>query len=354
MLKFDFDKIKPENESKTYRELTKIIGAELSNISKACYLPKINRYFSDLQKQTGVSDELIKEFKKNINPKYKSFNLYQDKITIMLMLNVVYYLRHKKENLARAFFRILGIKFYSSILHRFFPKFCSEELWIMALDSLSPKHLFKIHKGTGGSVMYISDFDFNKRMNDLKNLKLDDKDLVMAVYGLRTKIFQSSRSFAESYYRIQKEKQKPSATEDDVSAAQLIAEKYSMLICTYGQIDKLALSKAIINSGVRKDLAITIVSEMASSENRNKLKYILILLGRIENFKVVCNEQGRNKLVRQVLSDVKVLKKYSVKEEIKGLMYELPSGYQMRTIYDTQLVNFFMNYITIFIQNRIC
>lgn len=353
MLKFDFKKIKPENESKIYREMNKIIGAELSNISKACYLPKINRYFSDLQKQTGVTDELIKEFKVNIAPKYKSFNLYQDKITIMLMLNVVYYLRKNKKDMAHSFFRVLGIKFYSSMMHRLFPKFCNEELWVMGIDSLSPKHLFKVKNGTGNAVMYISDTDFEKRHRVLKSPRIDDTDLVAAVYGLRTRISQSSRSFAEAYYRIQKEKQKP-ASEDEVSAAQLIAEKYSMLICTYGQVDKSALSRAIIHSGVRKDLAISIISEMSVSDYRNKIKYILILLGRLENFKTVCTEQGRNKMIRKVLSNVKVLKKYSVKEEIKNLLFELPSGYQIRTVYDTQLVNFFMNYITLFIQNRIC
>ena len=344
---------KPDAE--VYRFITRLLGTEISNMVKPCYIPKFTKYYLDLQKLTGITDDVIKEFKRNVESQYLKFNIYADKYTILLLMAVIYYIRKNKADISNTFFKLLAIKFYSSRIHIHFSKFCNEDLWIVTLDKLSPKHLFRVQNGITNAMMYISDFDFEKEKIVLKSNSLSNKDLVRIVYGLRTKIAQSVRSFAELYYSIYEESKKQKADVDDgLYGVQLVADKISMTICTYGQIDKEALTTAIVQSRIRKDLAIASISQISVPEYKDKLRFIILLIGRIFNIKDVCIESKRNKLIRSINSDKLIAGKYSLKDEIKKTLYSLESGYQLKTIYETQLVMFFATYISIFLRNRIC
>ena len=127
-----------------------------------------------------------------------------------------------------------------------------------------------------------------------------------------------------------------------------------MTMCTFGQIDKGALSKAIISSRLRKDLSISIVSQLSVSEYKDKIRFIIILMSRLGELKSVCKETERLRLIRRINSNYKIGGRYIIKNEIKDLLYSLESGYQLKNIYDVQLINFFNHYITLFIGSRIC
>jgi hypothetical protein len=203
--------------------------------------------------------------------------------------------------------------------------------------------------------MYLSDFDYNKNKSKLQSPELDDRDLEVIVYGLRTKITQSVKSFAQLYYKIYESGSTKSSGEDDeVRGSTLVADKISMTMCTFGQIDKDALSKAIIQSRIRKDLAISIISQISVSEYKDRIRFIILLISRLESLKVVCIESEKLKLIRKINSNVKIGNKYNLKEEIKNLLYSIESGYQLKNIYDIQLIMFFSHYITNFLRNRIC
>ena len=96
------------------------------------------------------------------------------------------------------------------------------------------------------------------------------------------------------------------ADTDEVAGSQLTADKISMTICTYGQIDKTALKEAIIKSRIRKDLAISIVSQVSMAEYKDKVRFIIILMSRLGDLKNVCIEEKRGKLLRKINSKVKI------------------------------------------------
>jgi len=355
LLEFTPVKIEPRNDSEVYRYVSKIGGMEISEVTRPCYVPKLIKYYSDLQKYTGITDDIIKTFKSGISKQYIKFNIYNEKYTILLIIAVLYYMRKKKIEIAKTFFKLLSLKFYSSRLHIHFSKFCSEDLWVLSLDKLSPKHLFKSQKGISNAIFYVSDFDFEKNKKKLSSPNLKDRDLIMIVYGLRTKIAQSMRSFAEIYYKSYENRAIASkAGVDEFAGTQLTADKISMTICTFGQIDKMALKEAIIKSRIRKDLAISIISQMSMAEYKDKIRFIIILISRLGDLKSVCIEEKRSRLIRRMNSKIKIAGKYSAREEIKNLMYSLESGYQLKTIYDSQLIMFFGHYLTTFLRNRIC
>lgn len=354
LLEFTAVTIEPKDDVKVYNYISKIVGTESSEIAKPCYLPKLVKYYSDIQKITGVDDKTISKFKSGISSKYSTINIYQEKYTLMLVISILHYMEKKKYEIAKMFFRLLAIKFYSSQLHKHFKKFCNSDIWIVSLDRLSQKHLFVSKKGIPSAIFYICDFDFEKYKSKLSSRNLTDRDLIIVIYGLRTKVAQSTRSFAEMYYSVYKNRTADKGLSDEAAGSQLVADKISMTMCTYGQIDKDALKDAILKSRIRKDLAIAIISQMSVPEYKDKIRFIIILISRLGELKKVCIEETRNKLIRKINSKSKVVGKYSVREEIKSLLYSLESGYQLKTIYDAQIVLFFACYISSYLRNRIC
>lgn len=355
LLEFTPVMIEPKGDSEVYRYISKVVGVEISEVTKPCYVPKLVKYYADLQRYTGITDDMIKTFVSGISSQYVKFNIYREKYTVLILIAILHYMRMKKIEIARTFFKLLSLKFYASRLHIHFSKFCNEDLWIMSLDKLSPKHLFKSKNGISNAIFYISDFDFDKNKNKLASNTIKDRDLVLIVYGLRTKIAQSMKSFAEIYYHTYNNRMiTAKADTDEYAGTQLTADKISMTMCTFGQIDKLALKDAIIKSRIRKDLAISIISQMSVPEYKDKIRFLIILMSRLDELKNVCIDSKRNKIIRKMNSKVKIANKYLIKEEIKNLMYSLESGYQLRTIYDAQLVMFFGYYLTTFLRNRIC
>ena len=88
--------ITPKSDPEVYRYISRVLGTEISEMVKPCYMPKLIKYFLDIQKYTGIDDEAIKIFKTGISKQYLKFNIYTDKYTILILIAVIYYLRKKK------------------------------------------------------------------------------------------------------------------------------------------------------------------------------------------------------------------------------------------------------------------
>jgi len=339
-----------------FNYVTQIYGFEIAGITKPCYYPKLIKYFTEIQNKSGVTDEHISIFKKSITPYYQKMYIFTEKYTILLFIIALHYSRINKSEIAKALFRFLALKFYASLVHKHFQKFCNPDLWVMSLDKISIKHLFKTKKGIANAVLYISDFEFEKNKRLLNKSNISDKEIISIIYMLRTKIAQSVRSFANMYYTSYKEKSIETSIKSnkEVEDASLISDKYATLITVYSQIDKEALSKSILNSGIRKEIAVQIITELSSPDHKDKLRFIFVLLSRIVDLKSLCMEEKRINVLRQISSNIRVANKYEIKEEIKNLLYSTHNGHKLRYISDSQLVMFFSNYITLFLQNRIC
>lgn len=355
---FSMPSVKIPDDTKVFKFITRLLGDELSQLSKPCYMPKLIKYIEDLKDLTLIDDDDIKKFRDVLDPAVKNFDIYRDKNTILLMIMLINYARLNRAPIAKEVYRLLTLKFYSSLVHKQFPKFCNNDVWAMALSNLSPKHLFKVKNGITNYIVYLSDTEFEKSFRLLANPKLTDKELITIIYRLRGRLSQSLKSFAEKYYAISQQSTAQKPTEENVDSSMegtpLIADKYSMIMCTYGQIDKDALSTAIRLSGIRKDLAITTITQMSSNENKDKLKFIIILIGRVSNLKDVCIESSRNTIMRKIRSQNLIAGRYVIKDQIKELLFSLEVAYKLKTVAEIQLITFFGHYLTIFLKNRLC
>jgi predicted secreted protein len=303
-----------------------------------------------------VSKESLALFKAQMDKEFRNgYAMLNDQYTIMLIMGMLYMSRQKRRETAKLLYTFIALKFYSSLVHISFPKFCSDELWKLTLTKVSPKHLFREKNGVPNALLHIIEMLYKRYEPVLSGKEIREKDLVRVIYDLRHRLSQSLKSFAEAYYDLQKKGGflKTSGEEDENADVQLISDKISMSICTFGQVDDVALNIAIAKSGINRDIGTSTILEISSVNYKDRMRFILILMGRTGNIKLLCTESGRNSFVRKMETGLKI-GKYSAREEILSMLYSTELGYRLKSIYTTQLVVFFSHYMAFYIKGKIC
>lgn len=353
----------PQFNIKSELELSKLLssasGKEFKGMLNSCYKPKIITYKNDFIALTGLTDKIMDEFKNTLE--YKSIKTFTDKTTLMLMVLIVHFCKAHKFKMSEQLYIYLGIRFYSNVINTYLERHCNPEMFESALNNLSIKHLFKQRGGIANTVLYLSTMEFEKRKFILANPNLIEKQVVEACYALRHRINQSMHSFANIYFDILNNKDKGRIrTQDEESAKEevrdinYVADTISRDMCTYSSIDKNSLQKAITISGLRPDLAKNTIEYVSSIDNRETIIFLVILLNRIDGLKTMCQEGARVKYIRKIISDKAVYGHYSIKEEMKSLLYGLENNYDLRLVNQNVLITFFATYLTLYIKNKIC
>jgi len=346
------------NETQINRSISKMVGYEFSYISKTCYYPKLIKYKEDITRLTQITDDDIKEFRKSLSQKYGSFAILTERYTVMLLLAQIHFAQKKKTTISELFFYVMAIKFYSSVLHKGLPKFCSNDIWNRALENISPKHLFKSKNGIPNAVDYLTKEVFKKYISSISKNKIDEHTVFRMVYELRHRLSQSTKSFVGVYYKIAEEVQKKSLNaeegQEEVADIQLASDKISMSMCTFSQIDETSLKQAILKSGIKRELGYLMVSEFSAVEYKDQIRFITILTCRLsKNLNNFCQEQSRNNTIRKIANGSR-FGNYVIKDQIIKLIKSLESGYRFKTINKNQLVIFFSHYLTLFIKSKTC
>lgn len=346
------------NETQINRSISKMVGSEFSYLSRTCYYPKLIKYKEDISRLTQITDNDIKEFRDSLSPQYRSFSILNEKYTVMLLLAQLHFAQKKRITVSELFFYMMAIKFYSSVLHKGLPKFCSDDIWNRSLETISPKHLFKSRNGIPNAIDYLTKIIFKKYKPMITKNKIDEHTVFRMVYELRHRLSQSTKSFAGVYYKIaedvQKKKLKDEKGQEEITDLQLASDKISMSICTFGQIDEASLKLAILKSGIKRELGYLIVSELSTVEYKQQLRFITMLTCRLaKNLNTFCQEQSRNNVVRKVVNGAR-FGNYTIKDQIISLVNSLESSYRFKSINKNQLVIFFSHYLTLFIRSKTC
>lgn len=339
------------------RTLANITGTEFSKLMSPCYYPKMVKYWLELKDATGLDESKIKMFYKGFTNQYiTQFRVISNDITTLIILGIIYYSRIKEMETVKLFYYLLAIRFYSNLVHRNF-KYCKEETWELTLQQLSQKHLYKIQNGMSNSLMYLANVELQKQFSTLSKKEMTEVELLEIVYALRHRISQSMRSFTVKYYQLDADKEGKVSTsvgDEELSNITLLVDKISSSICTYNQIDKIALIKALNTTGIIKDVGIKLIEEMSSVEYKDKIRFILILMNRIVETKEWCLDSKRSNLVRKIIADKIKINKYSIKSQILELVNEIDQQHSARNINKNQVVGFITNYLTLYVRNRNC
>lgn len=357
----------PNDSSSTRRDIVRyvnrIIGSELNNVSKPCEKIKLTRYWKDIQYKLGIDKTFLNEFRKNINRRYSSFKVLNDDTNLIILIPIIYYIRINEKEIVTSFYNLWSLKFYSNIVHRFFPKFCNPEIWKATLNKIPNKHNFSKKHGIGNTLIYFAETERDRFLPLIYRLSTDDDIspiLVNMTSGLRTKIFQSMRSFAETYYRINEKGLDSSSTDEDEeklsSDTKYIMQKIIMLICGYNEVDNRALTKACSISRLKQDLMEDLIFDLSTYKTRDDLEFVLTLLIRFlpnKDIKGICRSDTLSRLVRSVESRKKI-GKYVVRTIILDFIFKYSNDYNIKNIRESSLVIFFINYYMDFIRNRVC
>lgn len=354
-------KSSPNELRNLQRYLSKIVGDEFSKITTACYYPKFIKYWNEIQIQTGIKLTDIKNFSAGFEKEYYSnFKSISSDFSGLTLIGIIYYSRIKQYEVVRLFYYLLALRFYSNFIHKYM-KFCKPEAFDAALSKISDKHLFKVRNGISNSIMYLANIELEKQYPLLSSNKLTDESLLKLIYSLRHRINQSFKSFSNQYYLVAKEIEVGTAggekrldITDEISNIVYTADKISMSINTYGQVDGVALKKAISFSGIRQDVADDIVVDMSIVDHKQKVYFLIILMHKMSPIENWCTEPKRLTLVRKVLADNLKINKYSIKSEIISLIESFENYYKLKTLNKNQLVVFIMHYITLYVRNRYC
>lgn len=356
MIQSSYLTIDPSDHIKIYRMIAKIIGNELADIAKPCYRPRLISYKNDIMTVMKYKKGQDKEFKKQLKENMSKFGFLNDELTSLILMGIVHFAMERNSDITKLFYLLLCIKFYNNTVFKSFPKFCSDPLWSLALSRLSATHLFKSRGSIPGALVHITNSLYDIYSSSLQSDKINDITLIRVATDLRTRISQSVRSFAELYYKLQKENSGGVATADDreeVQGVDLISDKIASSMCTYGRIDSKSLDIAIKKSGINRDIGETIVENVSTVDHRNSVKFIIILMNRLAPIKNVCSENGRNGIIRKVVANIKI-GNYTVKDEIIKMLYATEFGYRLKTLHSEQLVIFYMHYLTLYIRTLHC
>lgn len=352
-----FVDLSPSQDKELRKYLATIIGNEISKVSSPCYFPKVIKYKQDVMTRANIKREQIKSFLKQFDKTYSKFGMFADEFTMTLIMLTLHYARNKDEDGAKLAYFLLLIKFYSSLVHISFPRFCNDDLWRLALTRISPKHLFREKNGIANAIVHLTTETYKRYAIKISSPNVTDIEIVRFVFEARGRLSQSIKSFAETYYALQKAGETRIGGSEEVSEKDglpLIADKISMSICTYEQIDDDVLESAITKSGIRRDIANSIIEEISTVEYKDQVRFIIVLIGKISPIGLICKETGRLALIRKCENKKATVGNYVVRDEILNFLYSTEMGFRLKSSNSSQLVIFFLQYLTKYIQIKIC
>lgn len=358
MIKVPVLKNQPSDIMLLNRYLTKATSQELSFMLRPCHTPKMVSYYGDIKKYTGIDESDIKDFFNNLPSSYiKNFAILTDKITSAIFISIIYYLRIKSYNTAKLLFYFLGIRFHSNNMSKMFKLYCKEGVWESAMNSISQKHLYKVKGGISNSTVYLIEEEYKKRKPILENLDLTEQELLLAIYMLRTRLAQSLKSFAETYYKIEKlgnltsELDEEGETQSDVN---IISDKVSESICTYSSIDKKAVAIALIKSRIRKEIGENLIKNLSKVGLKQEIKFLVMLMYKFQNLKDLCVETTRMSYVRKLISTNIRIGNYKIKDYIIEIAYKADDSNEIQTVNRDQIALFLIHYFTLYIKKFVC
>jgi len=261
------------------------------------------------------------------------------------------------------------IRHYGALLHKSLT-YCNEEFFKYALDHLTKTHLFAREKTIGNSLYFLANELIKRWSRGLFENNLDDISLFMT-YS-RSRISQSVKSFAQTYYKASTEgagiKTKPD--EDDENAYQYAdqTERGGKLIddtvkkiTVYRHFDSKAQEEARKLTKINSSVSTLIVNGLNKTQYSDKLRIIYkLFISGIKDKSYLCGKNYES-YIRSMMSIKRTNQKIYFKQQINILLLEVLKDIKFKKNYEkftsqTQFqINLFLAYyLTLLMRNPIC
>jgi len=341
-------------------------------LSAPCYYPKTKRFFYEILNRLKLTEKEFKDFvKRNYKgTKAEKWILPNEPGTNLLLFSMYLFLRKNDYATYSTLMIYLNIIQYSRLMFKSI-KFCYEEPFKYTLDTLTRTHLFFREKSIPNSLFYLSKELQNKFTKYIKEWNIDG--IIAFITEARSRISQSVKSFAESYYKNKQEgsviKTQIDGPDDEgntyqykvLQRGQKAIDDVSKKITTYKFVDKKALEDAKNNTKIKTSIAILIVNEITKDEYFNNIKILLQLFVKdLNNVKMVCGNEYYD-YVRKLMALKRTTAQLYFKAQVSILLVEILKNLKLIDVYksytnQTQFIinSFLAFYITSIFRNSLC
>ncbi len=301
------------NHRLLHRTIIDKVSLELSELSKDCHYPRIASIHKELLHQcNSIDKELIKYSKQ----KYKNakWKLLHDPKNVLIIELIKYFLiQHKDSAAALSLLNLLSLKFYSSTMYILVP-YCNDDYYRMALSRLSNNHLYKKHDTIPQALLYLSKAMFQKYMRSFQSN--DQGGIIKFIYELRTRLFQSNRSFATLYHISYKEKDVIKSMEKQEyftptidSKVKIISTQISKDVTVYKKIDNNSRDISRNITKFNKNLSEKYINRLTDVKYADSLMLCVYLLIKYMIQNNIDNTQINNYIAAsKLLMGIKVTK----------------------------------------------
>jgi len=355
--------------------ITRLAATEISAISQPCYFPPLKKAYNEILMETGLTDTDVKSFIHRMLSETTSadFKVMKDPPTILLLIIMHVFIKKRDyQSLSDALVYHM-VRQYSHVMNRQFPKYCNQEVFSYALNNLTKTHLFIREKTIANSLVYLAKEVLRRFAPTIQ--KWDVEQLVQFVYISRHRISQSVKSFAETYYRADKEgygiRTQIEPSEDDegnntfqyqiVERGKKSIDDIVKKITVYRYVDKNALENALKFTSIKIDIANSILREISHPQYAEEIRMALNLyIKKMEEKNQLCG----SKYVLYVKS-LMVIKRTTetvyFKKQVVDLLIHILRNVKMLPLYNSStnqgqfnLAVFLALYLTSAFKNSIC
>ena len=360
------------NEAALKRFIVKNSAVEISRLTEPCYYPAFKKYYFELLRFTGLTDKDVKQFIKRFYAGMPSaeYKLVNDPYSNLLIFIMYYFVKKRDMTTFKSTMLFYNLRMFSNLMHKHFPSHCNPEIFKYVLEHLVKNHLYAVHGTIGNAIYYLSIELSRKHLDHVKNT--DAVGIVKFIQECRTRQAQSIRSFAEGYYKAQKEGiayKSPYETddEDDGGRYQETAKTTKVVtdttkkITVYKVIDKKALLDAKNITKVSTTFATIIAKSLGDTKFTDNVRLVLELF--LKDLNKVGNVCGNDyyKFLQSLMSIKRTNAKIYFKQQVEILLEKVISETDLKEKYEKQtnktkhLNKLLLDYyITMMMRNLIC
>jgi hypothetical protein len=361
------------NDSQLKSLLTRAVAKNLSSLSEPCYYPEVKKNYYEFLKLTGLTEKDVKEFTKRrwAGRKEAKFAIHSDPIANFYVFLMQYFLKKNDKRMYINTMIFFIIRYYANLMHKSF-KYCNEDVFKYALEILTKTHLFAREKTISNALMHIATSMVRGWTKGIKSGNLDDISRFMQ--DSRTRVSQSMKSFAQTYYRASEEgagiQSEPEPREDDEEAVYQIkaqekgaklADEMTKRITVYRFTDRKSQEESRRLAKINSSLATQIVSKLNNTKHSDNLRVIYRLYMKdLPDAKSLCGSKYES-YVRQLMSIKRTRMKIYFKQQVNLLLLNLLDEIDYRKKYDklTSQTQFLINlylayYLTMILKNTLC
>lgn len=362
------------DEARVKQLVVNIVSSNLSSLSEPCFYPEVKKHYYELLRLTNLKEIDTKEFTKRrwAGRKEAKFMAQSDPIANFYVFLIQYFINKRDSITYRNLMIFYLIRHYANLMRKYF-KYCIDDTFKYALETLTRTHLFSREKTIPNSLFFLADEMIRRWTRGLQKNDLDQVSRFMQ--ESRNRLEQSVRSFASTYHEAAKRgeglktEEAPSEDEEGENVFQTVTKETGARlidevvrkITVYRHVDHKAMEESRREARISTSLATQIVNKLNNTKYVDNLRTIYKLFVKdLEDAESLCGKKFYV-FVRKLMSIKRTRMRIFFKQQINLLLIDILKeiGYSKKYNQLTSQTQFLHNlflayYLTLLFRHSVC